>query len=80
MKDSRTVEQVISDNHKHFMKRGPALSYAYGIYVIAKDTKNKRVFIGGLGSCGVGRMWVNMTDDLRHEDYAGWEDAEEQSE
>lgn len=77
MKDERSIDQIKADNHEHFMKRGPALSYAYGHYVVAKDTAKKCVLLGGLGSMGVGRMWFDMTEDKRYQDYPGWDEAEE---
>lgn len=72
--DDRTPEQVQADNLDHFMERGPALSYAYGTYVIARRPSTGEVLLGGLGGMGVGRMWFAESDDLK--DRPGYADAE----
>lgn len=74
--EKKTVEQVQQENQAHFMERGPGLSYGYTSYVIAKDTKRKKVLLGGLGGMGCGSMWFDMDaeqDPLR----PGWEEAPE---
>jgi hypothetical protein len=78
MSDKKTAEQVQQENNAHFMERGPGLSYGYGIYVVAKDTPNNKVLLGGLGGMGVGQMWSTM-DLERDSQRPGWEEAPEQS-
>ena len=41
---------------------GPKLRYDYNIWVVAKDTKRKKVLLGGLGGMGIGQMWLEMED------------------
>lgn len=40
-------------------------------WIIAKNSKNKRVLLGGLGSIGVGQMWFEEHPDFaKHAGYA----------
>ena len=71
-----SVQEIKEANHAHFMKHGPGLSYGYGTYVVAKDTVNGKVLIGGLGGMGVGQMWEDI--DLKHDSKRrGWDEAPE---
>lgn len=70
---SKSVEQVQRENAAHFMERGPALSRGYQAYVIARRPQDAHVLLGGLGSMGVGQMWVPETEE--HQGYPGYEDA-----
>ena len=69
----REIEQAQRDNLAHFMERGPALSYAYTTYILARDVDGGRVLLGGLGSMGMGRMWVDERPE--HRDYPGYSEA-----
>ena len=44
-------------------------------FVVAKDTKNGIVLLGGLGVMGVGQMCFPMEE--RHKEYEGFIEAEE---
>lgn len=67
------VEKVIQHNLEKTMGDDPRLSYSMGLFVIAKDTKNHRVKVGGLGSFGIGQLWGDM--DERSEKRPGFDDA-----
>jgi len=71
-----SVDDIKAANLAQFMKRGPALSRTYRLYIVAKDTAREGVLIGGMGSCGVGQMWLKKAEF--HENYAGWDEAPEQ--
>lgn len=75
MTDTRTPAELQAANLAHFMERGPGLSYGYRTWVEAKDTKNKRVRLGGLGGMGVGSMWFEETD--AHKEYPGYAEAKD---
>ena len=42
-------------------------------FVIARDKKNKKILLGGLGILGVGQMWVD--EKLHHKKYRGYKKA-----
>lgn len=67
------VTKVALENVADVLERGPGLRYSMGIFVIAKDTKNREVLLGGLGSFGVGQMWFGITEYNRQ--YEGFDDA-----
>lgn len=69
-----TVEEAIQHNWEHFMERGPALSYAYQTYVVARQPSTGRILLGGLGAMGVGQMW--FSEEPEHADYPGYAEAE----
>lgn len=73
MSDKRTPKEIQRDNFAHFMKRGPALSSAYGTYVVARDPSQGKLLLGGLGAMGCGQMWVNEQES--HKDYSGYKEA-----
>jgi hypothetical protein len=58
----KTAEQQAAENAKTFAEIGPRLSYRYGSYVIARDPERGRILIGGLGSMGMGEMWMTESD------------------
>lgn len=57
------------------MERGPGLDYRYKSYIVAKDTKRKRVLVGGLGGMGIGQMVFEMDDT--HAKRPGFSEAPE---
>jgi len=67
------VAEVAIGNVKDVLERGPGLRYSMGIFVIAKDTKNGEVLLGGLGGMGVGQMWFGITE--YNQQYEGFDDA-----
>jgi len=67
-----TAEQAAEHNWQVFLEQGPRLSYRYGAYVLAR--RPGEVLLGGLGGMGMGQMWV--TEEPRHRDYPGYEEAE----
>lgn len=71
MSDPTEIQRA---NWEHFMERGPALSYAYRSYVVARKPSEGLVLLGGLGAMGVGQMWFTETDD--HKQYPGYAEAE----
>ncbi len=70
-----TVEGAVENNFKVFMERGPGLSSLYRSYVDARDRARGVVLLGGLGGCGVGKMWFR--DDGGFSNHVGYVDAEE---
>ncbi len=57
------------------MERGPGLYKDMTSFVVAKDTKNKKLLLGGLGGMGMGEMWVNLCDG--DENRSGFAEAPE---
>jgi len=71
----KTIAQMQAENFDLVLRDGPRLRYDYNIWVEAKNTKNNRVLIGGLGSMGVGMMWLPMSE--RHKELPDFDDAPE---
>lgn len=61
------------ENIDNVLEEGPGLRYSMGIFIIAKDTKNRQVLLGGLGGMGVGQMWFGLGE--MHKEYPGFEKA-----
>ena len=47
----------------------PRLHYGLKSFIIAKDTKNKKILLGGLGAMGIGIMWFNIDGDEKKEGF-----------
>jgi hypothetical protein len=75
--DSRTPDEIQTENNRISMEKGPGLRYSYGTYVVAKDSKTKRVLLGGLGAMGVGQMWFSNASGS-YNDRPGYAEAPEQ--
>ena len=67
-----TVDELQAENFAKFMEDGPRLRSDYNVWIVAK--KDGRVLLGGLGSIGVGQMWVD--EEQHHKEYPGYNDAE----
>lgn len=68
------IEDIQQANVEHFMERGPALSYAYSSYVVARRPSTGEVLLGGLGGMGLAQMWFQETES--HVGCPGYADAE----
>ena len=69
------IEKIQEANVAHFLEHGPGLSHGYSSFVQARDTKNGRILIGGLGGMGVGEMWFEETES--HRAYPGYAEAKD---
>lgn len=74
-KTQRKIQKLKEKNLKDVFEHSPRLSYSRSTWIEARDRKQKLVLVGGLGSFGVGTMWVE--EEERHKRYAGYEDAPE---
>ena len=72
----KSEKNAAMNNMRVFMDKGPGLHRDYSTWVVAKDTANRRVLIGGLGAIGVGEMWFDMTEEVIGR--TGFEEAPEQ--
>lgn len=72
---SDEIEKLQAENFEKFLEDGPRLRADYNVWVEAKDTEHGMVLLGGLGGCGVGNMWVPLTE--RHKEYLGFTEAPE---
>lgn len=70
-----TIEQLQAENIAKFMQDGPRLRVDYHTFIVAKDTKNRRLLIGGLGCLGVGEMWSEAWDEDKNK--PGFDEAPE---
>ena len=69
----RTVAEVINNNMRIFMERGPGLDSRYRSFVVARNPSEKKILLGGLGGLGVGEMWFD--EEPRHKSYPGYREA-----
>ena len=67
----KIVDKLQMENFEKFLEDGPRLRYDYNVFIVAK--REGQVLLGGLGSCGVGEMWVD--EEARHKDYPGYTEA-----
>ena len=67
------TDQLQRENILHFIREGPRMSTVYNVWVVAKDTKNELVKLGGLGACGVGEMVLPTQE--RHKQYTNYKEA-----
>lgn len=65
----KNVERALSDDGP------PGIRVDMETCVLAKDTTNGFVLIGGLGPFGVGRMWFRTSE--WHRSRPGWDSAPE---
>lgn len=73
MEKPKTVEDAQKNNFDVFMERGPGLDSRYQSFVVAKDLKNKKILLGGLGGMGIGEMWFDMSE--KDEARIGYQEA-----
>jgi hypothetical protein len=69
-----SIDDAQRANWKHFMDRGPGLSYGYQQYVIARRPASGEILLGGLGGMGIGEMWLAESAD--DEALPGYAEAE----
>lgn len=72
----KSKDDMLSENISKAIADGPRLRTDYNQWIIAKDTKSHRVKVGGLGSFGIGEMWIDEREC--HKEYPGYDDAPEQ--
>jgi len=72
----KTNSELLSENVAKAVSDGPRFRVDYNIWVVAKDSKNLRVKLGGLGCMGIGEMWFQ--DEPRYAEYPGYKEAPEQ--
>lgn len=75
-------EKIIAESANHnlaeLIEQGPGLRYSTRTWVLAKDSKRKRVLLGGLGCMGCGQMWFDDKDKYKED--PTYKDAPEQEE
>jgi hypothetical protein len=71
----KSKEEMLAENIAKAVNDGPAIRNSYNTWIAAKDSKAKRVLLGGLGCMGVGEMW--FSDQSCYADYPGYADAPE---
>lgn len=65
------IEERQAHNLAETVECGPGLRHTTRTWVLAKDTEAGMVYVGGLGSMGVGRMWTKAFDrDVNDPTYA----------
>ena len=64
-----SLASKLQHNLQDVLEHGPRLSYNRHTWILAKDPEVNRVFLGGLGGMGVGRMWLGDGGYLADPEY-----------
>lgn len=70
------INSLLEHNVSVAIRQGPRISKNYQQFIVARDRKNRRCLLGGLGGLGVGQMWAE--DKPYMTTLPGYEDAPEQ--